>query len=186
MWNDLLLPGVPYVEKIIRTLAVYFFLLLGLRLAGKRELGQLNPYDLVVLLLLSNTVQNAIIGNDDSLVGGLFGAVVLLVFNYLMVRFLYRHPKLDELAEGDCDILVRDGIIQDVALNHELITIPELEAAARRQGIPSLAEVQEARIEVGGALTFVPKKPTEEDLRHREILQRLAELEKLIAQLQRA
>jgi uncharacterized membrane protein YcaP (DUF421 family) len=137
-------------------------------------------------LLLSNTVQNAIIGNDDSLVGGLFGAVVLLVFNYLMVRFLYRHPKLDELAEGDCDILVRDGIIQDVALNHELITIPELEAAARRQGIPSLAEVQEARIEVGGALTFVPKKPTEEDLRHREILQRLAELEKLIAQLQRA
>lgn len=186
MWNDLLVPGVPYLEKVVRTLAVYFFLLLGLRLAGKRELGQLNPYDLVVLLLLSNTVQNAIIGNDNSVAGGLFGAAVLLVFNYLTVRFLYRHPVLDKLAEGDCDILVRDGVIQDVALNHELITIPELEAAARRQGIPSLEGVQEARIEVGGALTFVPKKPTEEEVRHRELIERLAQLEQQIAQLQRA
>ncbi len=186
MWNDLLLPGVPIIEKVIRTLAVYSFLLVGLRLAGKRELGQLNPFDLVVLLLLSNAVQNAIIGNDNSLVGGLVGAVVLLVFNYLVVRFLYRHPKLDELAEGECDILVRDGIIQDIALNHELITIPELEAAARRQGIPSLAEVEEARIEVGGALTFVQKKPSEEDLRHRELLERLDRLEKRISQLQGA
>ncbi len=186
MWTDLLLPGVPYIEKIIRTLAVYFFLLLGLRLAGKRELGQLNPYDLVVLLLLSNTVQNAIIGNDNSLAGGLFGAAVLLVFNYLMVRFLYRHPNLDKVAEGDCDILIRDGIIQDVALNHELITVPELEAAARRQGISSLAEVEEARIEVGGALTFVQRRPTEEDRRHRELLERLAQLEKRIAELQKA
>ncbi len=183
MWNDLLVPGIPILEKVIRTLAVYFFLLVGLRLAGKRELGQLNPFDLVVLLLLSNAVQNAIIGNDNSLVGGLIGAVVLLAFNYIMVRFLYAHPKLDELAEGDADILVRDGIIQDVALHHDLITIPELEAAARRQGIPSLTEVEEARIEVGGALTFVQKKPTGEDMRHRELLVRLARLEGQLAAL---
>lgn len=186
MWNDLLMPGVPYLEKIVRTLAVYFFLLLGLRLAGKRELGQLNPYDLVVLLLLSNTVQNAIIGNDNSLSGGLFGAAILLVFNYIMVRFLYKHPSLDKLAEGDCDILIRDGIIQDIALNHELITVTELEAAARRQGIPSLAEVEEARIEIGGALTFVPRKPTEEDRRHRELIERLTALERQIAALRQS
>lgn len=184
MWNDLLVPGVPYLEKAIRTLAVYFFLLFGLRLAGKRELGQLNPYDLVVLLLLSNTVQNAIIGNDNSVSGGLFGAAVLLVFNYAMVRFLYRHPTLDRVAEGDCDILVKDGVIQDVALNHELITIPELEAAARRQGIPSLEHVQEARIEIGGALTFVQKQPTEDEMRHGELLDRLARLEDQLDRLE--
>lgn len=177
MWNDLLLPGVPYLEKVVRTLAVYFFLLAGLRLAGKRELGQLNPFDLVVLLLLSNTVQNAIIGNDNSLAGGLFGAAVLLVFNYAMVRFLYRHPTLDKLAEGDCDILIENGQLQEKALKEELITLPELEAAARRQGIPSLEDVQEARIEIGGALTFVQKKPTEEDVRHTQLLDRLERLE---------
>lgn len=184
MWNDLLLPGVPYLEKVIRTLAVYFFLLLGLRLAGKRELGQLNPFDLVVLLLLSNTVQNAIIGNDNSVSGGLFGAAVLLVINYAMVRFLYRHPTLDKLAEGEGDILIRDGVIQDVAMNHELITLPELESAARRQGIPSLAHVSEARIEVGGALTFTQKEPTEEDRRHRELLDRLGGIEDRLDRLE--
>ena len=184
MWNDLLLPGVPYLEKAIRTLAVYFFLLVGLRLAGKRELGQLNPFDLVVLLLLSNAVQNAIIGNDNSLLGGLFGAAVLLASNYLIVRFLYRHPELDKVAEGDCDVLIRDGVIQDVALGHELITLPELEAAARRQGIDSLAEVQEARIEVGGALTFVQKKPSTDDLRHRALMDRLAALEAQLSRLE--
>jgi uncharacterized membrane protein YcaP (DUF421 family) len=183
MWNDLLIPGAPLLEKAVRTLVVYFFLLAGLRLAGKRELGQLNPFDLVVLLLLSNTVQNAIIGSDNSLAGGLFGAAMLLIFNYVMVRFLYEHPKLDKLAEGDADILVRDGVVQDVALHHDLITIPELEAAARRQGIPSLTEIEECRIEVGGALTFVQKRPTGEDMRHRELLDRMTRLESQLAAL---
>ncbi len=184
MWNDLLVPGIPILEKVIRTLAVYFFLLVGLRLAGKRELGQLNPFDLVVLLLLSNAVQNAIIGNDNSLVGGLIGAVVLLAFNYIMVRVLYEHPQLDKLAEGDCDVLIKDGDIQDIALPHELITLPELAAAARRQGIDSLSEVQEARIEVGGALTFVQRKPTDEETRHRELMSRLSALEDQLARLE--
>jgi len=82
IWNDLLVPGIPYLEKALRTLLVYVAVLLGLKLAGKRELSQLNPFDLVVLLLLSNTVQNAIIGNDNSVVGGLFGAAVLLLTNH--------------------------------------------------------------------------------------------------------
>ena len=184
MWNDLLVPGIPILEKVIRTLAVYFFLLVGLRLAGKRELGQFNSFDLVVLLLLSNAVQNAIIGNDNSLVGGLIGAVVLLAFNYIMVRFLYEHPGLDKLAEGDCDILIRDGVILDTALHHELITLPELEAAARRQGIDSLSNVQEARIEVGGALSFVQKKPTDEEMRHRTLMDRLSRLEDQLQRLE--
>src|SRR5579871_2856364 len=107
MWHF----DIAWQEKVIRTLVVYGFLLIGLRLAGKRELGQLNPFDLVVLLVLSNTVQNAIIGNDNSLIGGLVGAAFLLTLNYAVVRFLYRHPALDRLIEGDPDVLVRDGKI---------------------------------------------------------------------------
>ena len=139
MWHsilqDMLVPGVPVLEKALRTVAVYAFLLIGLRLAGKRELGQLNPFDLVVLLVLSNTVQNAIIGNDNSLVGGLLGAAILLLLNYAVVKFLYRHPALDRLIEGDPDVLVQDGRINRRRLERELITQAELESAARRKGI---------------------------------------------------
>src|SRR5438552_2783696 len=146
VWNDLFVPGVPLLEKTIRTLIVYIAVLLGLKLAGKRELSQLNPFDLVVLLLLSNTVQNAIIGNDNSLVGGLFGAAVLLVTNSIVVRLLYHYGKLDKI-EGRPDVLVRNGRLLRHHLERELITVAELEAAARRQGLPSLAHVQECRLE---------------------------------------
>src|SRR5439155_7072106 len=98
----------PVLEKIIRTLVVYGFLLVGLRLAGKRELSQLNPFDLVVLLLLSNTVQNAIIGNDNSLMGGIVGAAALLVLNAAVVRTLFHFGKLDAI-EGKPDLLIRKG-----------------------------------------------------------------------------
>src|SRR5213078_4838268 len=86
---------VPVLEKIVRPILVYLFLIIGLRLAGKRELAQLNPFDLIVLLTLSNTVQNAIIGNDNSVVGGVIGATTLLAVNYFVVRFLYSHERLD-------------------------------------------------------------------------------------------
>src|SRR5438270_7444017 len=107
-WSDILTPGIPVTEKLVRTIIVYFFLLFGLRLAGKRELSQLNPFDLVVLLLLSNTVQNAIIGNDNSLIGGLIGATALLVINAVVVRTLYHFGKLDRI-EGKPDTLIRNG-----------------------------------------------------------------------------
>src|ERR1700693_6079848 len=94
VWNDIFVPGVPLLEKTIRTLVVYGAVLLGLRLAGKRELSQLNPFDLVVLLLLSNTVQNAIIGNDNSVIGGLFGAAVLLLTNHFLVRYLFTSRRV--------------------------------------------------------------------------------------------
>ncbi len=175
--QDMLVPGVPLLEKVFRTLAVYAFLLVGLRLAGKRELGQLNPFDLVVLLVLSNTVQNAIIGNDNSLVGGLLGAAILLVVNYGVVRFLYGHPALDRLMEGDPDVLVEDGRIKRHWLEREMITQAQLESAARRQGIEHLHDVKICRLETGGALTFVAREPTIDDHRHRAILDRLAAIE---------
>ncbi len=173
MEHLLLLPTMSIPEKILRTIVVYFFLLVGLRLAGKRELGQLNAFDLVVLLLLSNTVQNAIIGPDDTLTGGLIGATTLIIVNWIVVRFLYSHPDLDKIVEGEADCLVRDGKILYENLKKETITVSELELAARKQGFASLDDVDKAMLEVGGALTFVAKRPTEDEMRHREIVSRL-------------
>src|SRR6202171_2325647 len=182
VWNDILVPGFPLLEKTIRTLLVYGAVLIGLRLAGKRELSQLNPFDLVVLLLLSNTVQNAIIGNDNSVIGGLWGAGVLLLTNHFLVRYLFKSGRLDAV-EGSPDILVSNGKIKHDRLNEELITVAELEAAARRQGIRSIAEVEECRLETGGALTFVEKLPTPEDAQHNEVVQRLEAIERRLEML---
>ena len=176
MYADLFALGIPIAEKLIRTAAVYTFLLVGLRLAGRRELGQLNPFDLVVLLLLSNTVQNAIIGNDNSLAGGVLGATALLIINWAVVRYLYTHPTVARWLEGDADILIEKGELQELRLSRELITRAELESAARRQGLEGLHQVQTCRLEIGGALTFVPKLPTDDEMRHRAVVDRLDEL----------
>ena len=177
IWSDLVVPGVPLVEKLVRTLLVYAFLLVGLRVAGKREMSQLNSFDLVVLLLLSNTVQNAIIGSDNSLTGGLFGAAVLLLFNAALVRVLYHYGKLDQL-EGTPETLMRNGRFVRHNLERELITVAELESAARKQGIESLAHVRECRLETGGALSFVERHPNSDEVRHHELVALLARLDK--------
>src|SRR5215813_10820189 len=100
MLHSMFTMGAPVLEKIMRPIVVYIFLVIALRVFGKRELAQLNPFDLVVLLSLSNTVQNAIIGNDNSLSGGVIGALALLATNYFVVRFLFRHRRLDQVLEG--------------------------------------------------------------------------------------
>jgi len=175
--------GLPLAEKILRPIIVYAFLVISLRLSGKRELVQLNPFDLVVLLTLSNTVQNAIIGEDNSVLGGIVGATSLLVTNYLVVRFLYDHRKLDQLVEGRSDVLVEGGKVRTRNLKRELITVAQLEAAARKQGFESLAEVEQCVLEPGGTLTFVGKKPASEELRHQELLGKLEHLTQEIALL---
>src|SRR5215470_14987979 len=134
-WQDMFVLSVPILEKILRPVIVYVFLVAGLRLAGKRELAQLNPFDLIVLLTLSNTVQNAIIGQDDSVTGGLIGAATLLALNYFVVRFLYRHERIDRLIEGAAVTLVQDGELVHHTCSREFITLEELESAARRQGL---------------------------------------------------
>ena len=182
-WKDMFVMGLPLAEKILRPIIVYAFLVISLRLSGKRELVQLNPFDLVVLLTLSNTVQNAIIGEDNSVLGGIVGATSLLVTNYLVVRFLYDHRKLDQLVEGRSDVLVEGGKVRTRNLKRELITLAQLEAAARKQGFESLAEVEQCVLEPGGTLTFVGKKPASEELRHQELLGKLEHLTQEIALL---
>ena len=186
MWKDMFVLGLPILEKILRPILVYLFLIIGLRLSGKRELAQLNPFDLVVLLTLSNTVQNAIIGDDNTITGGVIGATSLLVINYLVVRFLYDHRKLDQLVEGCAEILVQDGKVFTKRLKRELITKEELAAAARKQGFESLSEVRQCVLEPGGTLTFIARKPDTEDLRHQEVVRKLEALTQEIARLRTA
>ena len=181
MWKDMFVITLPILEKILRPVIVYLFLVVVLRLSGKRELVQLNPFDLVVLLTLSNTVQNAIIGDDNSVSGGLLGAASLLATNYLVVRFLYDHRKLDELVEGRADVLIENGKVRPQHLKSELITMAQLEAAARKQGFGSLAEVDQGILEPGGTLCFIGKKPDVEDVRHRELLGRIEQLREEIS-----
>jgi uncharacterized membrane protein YcaP (DUF421 family) len=180
IWKDMFVLGLPLLEKILRPIFVYTFLVVGLRLSGKRELVQLNPFDLVVLLTLSNTVQNAIIGDDNSVSGGIIGATSLLIMNYLVVRFLYGHRKLEEAVEGRADVLIENGKVRADRLKKELITLPQLEAAARRQGFESIENVDKCILEPSGTLSFVGKKPATEDVRHQELL---GQMEKLMEEI---
>lgn len=184
VWQDMMTIGIPVGEKIARTILVYVFLVAGLRLFGKRELGQLNPLDFIVLLLLSNTVQNAIIGNDNSLIGGLAGAAVLFVVNDVLVRFSYRNPRLRRLIEGRADELVKNGRVMRAALRRNLITLEEIEAAARKQGIEHLRVVESARLEVSGALSFSLMEPTEPERHHTELMSRLDAIDRRLAALE--
>lgn len=183
IWKDMFVLGIPLLEKILRPIVIYAFLVVSLRLSGKRELVQLNPFDLVVLLTLSNTVQNAIIGDDNTVLGGIIGASSLLVTNYLVVRFLYDHRKLDQMVEGRADALIEDGKVRAQHLRKELITMPQLQAAAHKQGFGSLSEVEQCVLEPGGTLTFLGKKPAAEDVRHQELLGKMDSLAHEIALL---
>jgi uncharacterized membrane protein YcaP (DUF421 family) len=183
MWHNMFALGLPLAEKILRPIVIYAFLILMLRLAGKRELAQLNPFDLVVLLTLSNTVQNAIIGQDDSVTGGIIGASTLLTVNYVLVRFLSRHEKIERLIEGDPDVLIENGRIKKDCLRNEAISEVELAAAAHKQGFASLDQVDRAVLDPSGSIAFFGKAPTPDMMRHDEIIKRLNKMAAQLAEL---
>jgi uncharacterized membrane protein YcaP (DUF421 family) len=176
MWGDIFVVGAPIVEKIVRPALVYLFLVVALRVFGKRELAQLNPFDLVVLLSLSNTVQNAIIGNDNSLTGGLVGAFALMAINYLVVRFLFRHRRLDQVFEGKPTVLIEQGRIVKHALARELLTHTELMTVLHRQGFDGLEEVEQCVLEPGGTFAIRRKVPPLEEVQHQKVMRRLDDL----------
>jgi len=182
--THLFIVPIPLLEKIVRPIIVYVFLVLLLRVFGKRELAQLNPFDLVVLLSLSNTVQNAIIGDDNSVTGGLIGAVSLLVMNYLVVRFLFKHRRLDEIIEGEPSVLMKNGVIDNNELAKELISTAELLVIARRQGFDNLDDLDEIVLEPGGAFVIKAKKPTHDqhvDCKLDELLSEVAAIKAALA-----
>ena len=182
-WKDFLVPGIPVFEKVLRPVIVYVFLVAGLRLSGKRELAQLNPFDFVVLLTLSNTVQNAIIGNDNSLAGGLIGAAALLAVNYMSVRFIFSHRSAEAAIEGSADVLMADGRLVMKNLKKNLITESELVSAARKQGFSSLEEVEGAMIDPDGVVSFSAAGAKIEESRHAELIKRIDSLEREIKRL---
>lgn len=175
----------PLAEKILRPIIVYTFIVIMLRVFGKRELAQLNPFDLVVLLSVSNTVQNAIIGDDNSVTGGLVGAFALFGINYMVVRFLFRHRRLDEILEGTPTKLIEDGHICKEGLAKELLSESELLTVAHRQGFDHLKDVEHCTLEPGGAFYFQAKEPHPHERNHDEVMKRLDALSGQIDDLRR-
>src|SRR4051794_36782915 len=183
IWHDMFALALPVAEKVIRPVVVYAALVVGLRVFGKRELAQLNPFDLVVLLSLSNTVQNAIIGDDNSISGGLVGAVSLLGVNYFVVRFMFKHRRLDQLLEDQPTTLIENGKVCEDGLARELLTVGELHTVVHRQGFKSLEDVECCVLEPGGSFFIEGHQPPSEERRHRELLARIEDLSRQIEEL---
>ena len=177
MLNDMFVLMVPVAEKILRPVLVYLALVVLLRIFGKRELAQLNPFDLVVLLSLSNTVQNAIIGNDNSISGGLIGAVTLLATNYLVVRFLFKHRRLDQMIEGKSTTLIDQGKVQHKNLAKELLSHSELLTVLHRQGFDDVREVERCVLEPSGTFAVKRKDPPRDEVQYTELIRRLEGLD---------
>jgi uncharacterized membrane protein YcaP (DUF421 family) len=173
----------PILEKLLRPIIVYLVLVLLLRIFGKRELAQLNPFDLVVLLSLSNTVQNAIIGDDNSVTGGIIGAFSLLAINWLVVRVLFRSRRLTRAFEGRATVLIRDGQIDSRALEHESLSHEELLAVIHRQGFEDVHQVRRCELEPNGSFYVEAFDPSADDKRHEELLARLDALSLEVAAL---
>jgi uncharacterized membrane protein YcaP (DUF421 family) len=162
MWSDMFALPVSALEKVLRTVLVYGGLAVLLRLGGKRDLAQLNTFDLVVMLLLSNVVQNAVIGNDNSLTGGLLGALVLVSVNAVWVRVVNRRPSLTRIFEGTPTTLVENGKV--VGNLYRLgLRRADVATALRHQGAANIDEVEHASLEPGGSIV-VDLKPDAQDL----------------------
>ena len=177
MWNSIFVLGAPLVEKILRPVVVYFFLVVVLRVFGKRELAQLNPFDLVVLLSLSNTVQNAIIGNDNSLTGGVIGAFALLAMNYLVVRFLFRHRRLDQVFEGKPTMLIEHGKIVKHSLAQRAADAVGADDGVAPAGVRHAGGGRQVRARAGRNVLHPAERAAPQDTGgHDETMQALKEL----------
>lgn len=157
-WTDLFTMSMPVVDKAARTVLVYLAIAVLLRVAGKRLLAQMNNLDLVVVLLLSNVVQNAIIGPDDSVTGGLLGAVILLAVNAVADRGMQHSSLLRNLLEGHGTKVVEDGRVIEGALERLGTSRRELSGAIHHQGADAVSEVASAVVEPGGAINVLLKR----------------------------
>jgi len=173
----------PVMEKILRPVVVYLCLIVFLRLFGKRELAQLNPFDLVVLLSLSNTVQNAIIGDDNSVSGGIIGAFALLAINWLLMRLLYRAPKITTTLQGSPTTLIKDGVVLEKALAEETLTHEELISVLNKNGFNDPSDVAECVLEPNGTFFVKGKTPTAETVHSGELMRAIERLSAEVAAL---
>ncbi len=178
--HDMFHLPVPLAEKILRPVIVYLFLIGFLRLFGKRELAQLNPFDLVVLLSLSNTVQNAMIGDDNSVTGGIIGAFSLLAINWALMWLLYRTPKLTSALQGNASTLIQAGVPDDAELKRQGLTREELISILNKNGFNDPADVEVCVLEPNGTFYVKGKSPSGDEIGRGELM---AALEGLSAEV---
>ncbi|AUG75379.1 hypothetical protein CFP65_0413 [Kitasatospora sp. MMS16-BH015] len=157
MWHDLSSVQIPIAEKILRTVAVYVLIVVLFRLSGKRGLANLNTFDFVVIFLLSNVVQNAVIGNDNSLLGGVIGAVTLVTVNALLNRWLARDRRAARIVEGRPTTVIEDGRLIPAALSHLALRPSEVEHAVRLQNGDAVEDVALGRLDPDGQLIVILK-----------------------------
>ena len=151
-------PDTSIAEKILRSVVVYAFLLVAFRFTGKRQVGQLTPFDLIVLLIISNVVQNALIGNDNSLGGGLVGAAAILVLNSAVVEVTYRSRRARRLLEAQPTLLIHDGQLLHDNMRRERVTLDDLLTALRRNGVTDPAHVRVAMLEENGGISVIRRE----------------------------
>jgi uncharacterized membrane protein YcaP (DUF421 family) len=163
--------ALPLGEKILRPVIVYLALIVFLRLFGKRELAQLNPFDLVVLLSLANTVQNAIIGDDNSITGGVIGAFSLLAINWILMRLLFHLPRVNAALEGSQTVLIRHGTMDREAMRKETLTEEELLSVLHKQGFDDPSEVERCVLEPNGTFSVEAIKPSSDQQDRAKILE---------------
>jgi uncharacterized membrane protein YcaP (DUF421 family) len=144
-----------YVQVVLRSVAVYFFIVIAIRIFGKKELAQLSVIDLVFILLISNAVQNAMVGPDTTLLGGLVAAGALFVTNYILKRVLFKNKNLNDILEGKAILLIYKGEVQQHNLDHAEITLEELEAAVREHGVQDIQKVDLALLEADGNISVI-------------------------------
>lgn len=185
VWRDMFQLPVPLLEKVLRPVIVYLCLIVFLRLFGKRELAQLNPFDLVVLLSLSNTVQNAIIGDDNSVTGGIIGAFALLAINWLLMWVLYRTPKLTKTLEGSSSTIIRSGVVDEEEMKRQTLSPEDLASVLNRNGFSDVSEVDLCVLEPNGTFYVKGKSPSTEAVERGEILAVIEELSNEIRSLRR-
>ncbi|MFN3418992.1 MAG: DUF421 domain-containing protein [Pyrinomonadaceae bacterium] len=175
--------GVSLLEKILRPVIVYLALVIMLRVFGRRELAQLNPLDLVVILSISNTVQNAIIGADNSLIGGVIGATALLLVNYIFSRLKFSSKPIEKFAEGGPLVLIEDGRKNDEALRRELISDADLEIIAHEHGLENASEIDKLVLDTNGTFLVYGKNEIRDARFKHEVLRKLAAIEKRLETL---
>lgn len=149
--------SLPWWEFVLRGIIVYFFLILLLRLTGKRQIGQMAPFDLVLLLVLSNAVQNAMNGGDNSIIGGAISAVSLVGTNWIVGLLTYKSKRLEALVEGRPEVLIHNGKLFEEALQKTKITHHELMTALREAGCATVEEVRGALLETDGSISVIPR-----------------------------
>ncbi len=176
-------PTVSWAEKIIRPVIVYLALIVMLRVFGRRELAQLNPFDLVVILSLSNTVQNAIIGPDNSLIGGLVGAVALLAINYFVSQLNFSFQRVEMLTEGLPLKIIEKGKINQAERKRELISQRDLEVIAHQHGLESAADIEKLVLDPNGNFLVDGKDEIRDAKFKREVMKKIGELSKQLSEL---